>query len=114
MIGMLRHCGSEEDYRQAIGKSREGPVFLLKHSLTCGISTGARNEFQDFAAAEEGVSCWEMAVQEARDLSRLIASETGVRHESPQVLLFRDCRVMWSASHWEITGEKLRTALASS
>ncbi len=111
---MIRHCGSEEDYRRAIGKSREGPVFLLKHSLTCGISSGARGEFQDFAAAEKGVSCWEMAVQEARELSGLIARETGVRHESPQVILFRDGRVAWSASHWEITGETLRAALASS
>ena len=111
---MLRHCGSEEDYRRAIGESSDGPVFLLKHSLTCGISTGARKEFQDFAAAEKSVPCWEMAVQESRDLSRLIADETGVRHESPQVLLYRDGRVAWSASHWEITGENLRSALASS
>jgi hypothetical protein len=31
---MLRHCGSEEDYRRALEESREGPVLFLKHSIT--------------------------------------------------------------------------------
>jgi len=109
---MLKHCATEDDYRRALEESRERPVFFLKHSVTCGVSSGGRSEFVKFAEEEEGVSCWEMVIQEKRELSSLIAEETGVRHESPQAFLFRSGKVVWSASHWEITRENLRAALS--
>jgi bacillithiol system protein YtxJ len=110
---VLKHCGGEEDYRRALRESGEGPVFFLKHSATCGISSGARKEFQRFAADKGEIPCWEMVIQEDRELSTLIAGETGVPHESPQVLLFRNGEAAWSASHWDITGESLKEALRS-
>lgn len=110
---MLKHCATEDDYRRALEESKEGSVFFLKHSVTCGVSSGSRREFRKFAEEEEEVSCWEMVVQEKRELSGLIAEETGVRHESPQAFLFRDGTVVWSASHWEITRENLRAALST-
>jgi len=58
------------------------------------------------------VTCWEMIIQENRELSGLIARETAVRHESPQVLLFRDGRVTWSASHGGVTLEAMTSAVA--
>ena len=73
----------------------------------------ARSELKAYAESEEAVSCWDMVIQESRDLSKLIAEETGIRHESPQVLLFRDGRAAWSASHGTITMEALRAALRS-
>jgi bacillithiol system protein YtxJ len=53
-----------------------------------------------------------MIIQENRELSGLIARETAVRHESPQVLLFRDGRVTWSASHGGVTLEAMTSAVA--
>jgi bacillithiol system protein YtxJ len=53
-----------------------------------------------------------MVIQESRELSGLIAGETAVRHESPQVLLFRDGKVTWSASHGGVTLEAMRSAVA--
>ena len=38
----MEHCRSEEDYRKILETSGERPVFLLKHSLTCGVSAMAR------------------------------------------------------------------------
>jgi len=35
---------------------------------------------------------------------------TGVRHESPQVLLIRDGLAVWHGSHWEITEQALDQA----
>jgi bacillithiol system protein YtxJ len=110
---VLKHCGSEKDYRTALRESGEGPVFFLKHSTTCGISSGARKEFQRFAAEKGDIPCWEMVIQEDRELSILIAGETGIAHESPQVLLFRNGKASWSASHWDITGENLKAALGT-
>lgn len=52
-----------------------------------------------------------LVVQESRDLSALVARETGVRHESPQVILFRGGEVAWSASHGAIDRGSLGAAL---
>jgi len=50
-------------------------------------------------------------VQESRGLSGLVARETGIRHESPQVLLFSSGKVFWSASHGDLGRERLEAAL---
>jgi bacillithiol system protein YtxJ len=52
-----------------------------------------------------------MVVQQNRDLSALIAEETGIRHETPQVILFRRGEAAWSASHGAVTLPAMRKAL---
>ena len=44
-----------------------------------------------------------MDVRAERPLSQLIAARTGVRHESPQIIILRNGAVVWSASHGDIT-----------
>ena len=107
----MEHCRSEEDYRRILETSVRRPVFLLKHSITCGVSAMAREAFQDFEEAADRYECWELTVQASRHVSNLIAEETGVRHESPQVLLFSDRAVGWHVSHGQIRLETLREAL---
>jgi bacillithiol system protein YtxJ len=55
-----------------------------------------------------------MVVQQNRDLSTLIAAETGIRHETPQVILFRKGQAAWSASHGAVTLAAMRAALEGS
>jgi bacillithiol system protein YtxJ len=62
---------------------------------------------------KKSASFREIVVQEARPLSDLVARETGIRHESPQVILFRNGKAVWNASHHGITAENLREALKS-
>jgi len=107
----LEHCATKEDYRELLRSSGQSPVFLLKHSITCGISAMAREDFQGFDEEAGGCECWELTVQSSRDLSNLVARETGIRHESPQVILFRDGTPVWHASHGQIRLENLREAL---
>ena len=59
------------------------------------------------------VSFREIVVQDARSLSGLVARETGIRHESPQVILFLNSEAVWNTSHHGITAESLREALES-
>jgi hypothetical protein len=44
-------------------------------------------------------------------LSRTIEERTGVRHESPQVLVFRSGKVVWNASHLKITRRTVTRAV---
>ena len=41
-----------------------------------------------------------------------VARITGVEHQSPQALWIENGRVVWHASHWDITPEALAEATA--
>lgn len=93
--------------------SREGPVLLFKHSLTCPISATAHGAFRRFLESRrgEGARFALVEVQRARPVSDAIAERTGIRHESPQAILLRDGRAVWNASHWRIDEAALERAL---
>lgn len=88
----------------------ENPFFFMKHSLTCPVSQAAFDEYEKYAGNSE-VSCYYLAVQEARPLSNHIEETFHVKHESPQAILFTKANVAWHASHWKITKKSLATAL---
>ena len=52
-------------------------------------------------------------VVESRPASNHVAALTGVRHESPQLLLFRDGKVLFHRDNWDITDEDLAEGLAA-
>lgn len=79
-----------------IENSTSRPVVIFKHSNSCSISAAAYREMEKV----EGVSILE--VQTAREISRELAVITGIRHESPQVIVLRDRKAVWNASHFEV------------
>jgi bacillithiol system protein YtxJ len=91
-------------------RSRERPVWVFKHSLTCPISGAAWSEYRRFALQEETAICALIEIQHARPVSSALAERTGVRHESPQAILLRDARVAWHASHYDISLTALQRA----
>lgn len=104
---------SEADFRDLLRRSADQPVMLFKHSTRCPISAAAQREFQAFASSAGGVTCARVLVIEQRTLSGFIAEAAGVRHESPQAILLRDGRAVWSASHLAITRDALAKACAA-
>jgi bacillithiol system protein YtxJ len=54
-----------------------------------------------------------LEVQSARDVSRELADVTGVRHETPQVIVLRDGKAVWNASHFEVTADDVLKAVES-
>jgi bacillithiol system protein YtxJ len=91
-----------------------GPVLLFKHSLTCPISFGAFREFERFLAGKlpNGLKIGLIHVQTARPASSRVAELSGIRHESPQALLFDGGEVRWHRSHGQITARSLEDAVA--
>ena len=86
-------------------RSHEGPVLLFKHSNACPISARAYREMQEVNSPVSLV-----VVQKSRDISRAVEERTGVRHETPQALLLRGGRVVWSATHFDITADAVERA----
>jgi len=104
---------STDEIEALFERSRQVPVLVFKHSLTCPISHHAYDEFRRFAAS--GAAGAELAlieIQNARPASAAFAERSGVRHESPQAILLRDGDVAWHASHGAIRQDALAAALA--
>ena len=105
---------THDELDAAVAASAEHPVFVFKHSLICPISTRADVVFGDFvkSRAEGDAEFHRIEIQNARPVSDEVETRTGVRHESPQVLLFVNGDVVWHASHGSITHRALDDALA--
>src|SRR5215211_3804940 len=90
-----------------ITDSNQKPVIVFKHSNACSISSRAYREMEKL----EGVNILE--VQSARDVSRELANRTGIRHETPQVIVLRDGKAVWNASHFDVRAADVAKAVAS-
>ena len=52
-----------------------------------------------------------LEVQSAREISRELANLTGVRHETPQVIILRDGKAVWNASHFDVKASEVLKAV---
>ena len=96
----------KEGLDELISNSNSRPVVIFKHSNSCPISAVAYREMEGL---DGDVSLIE--VQSARDVSLEIASRTGVRHESPQVIILRDGKAVWNASHFDVKARDVAEAV---
>ncbi len=96
--------------RNELDEQLEAESFLLfKHSPTCPISTRARTELEAFLEQDPTLAVGWIHVVVERELSRSIESRFGIRHESPQAILFQRGTPVWNASHSAITRDALRS-----
>ncbi len=97
-----------EELDALIEKSNEQSVLLFKHSTTCPISAGV---YQEISNADADINL--IVVQHARDVSAAIAEKTGIRHESPQALVLKNGKVVYHASHYDVTADEVEKYLNS-
>lgn len=105
-----------DELDRALAESDRRPLLLFEHSRTCGTSAQALDELIEHLdhRPEDAAAAYAMVtVQTHRDVSNAIAARLGVRHHTPQALLIRDGRVVWSATHFRVTAESVARALAS-
>ena len=94
-------------------KQADAPsVLIFKLSPICPTSHYAESNFNRYVgklSENPALQIYSVDVIAARPISRQIASDTGIQHESPQALLIQAGRnVAWNASHGEIDEEALR------
>lgn len=102
-----------EDEQALEAAVRAGTFLLFKHSPICPISTAAFERYERFLADHAEVASGWLHVIRQRPISQAVAAATGVKHESPQALVYRDGAVTWHASHDAITESSLADALAA-
>ena len=92
---------------QLFADSGAAPVVLFQHDPFCPTSARAYREMAQLRGTVHLVN-----VARQHDLARSIATRTGIRHESPQVLVLRGGQAVWSASHSAITADTVGAAVS--
>ena len=104
-----------EQLDQLLTESQDRPLLLFKHSYSCGVSLEALDEIVDHLNQESLDARYAIVtVQTHREVSNAVASRLGVRHQTPQAIVVKGGRAVWSASHFRVNAQEIRKALEAS
>ncbi|MES2590145.1 MAG: bacillithiol system redox-active protein YtxJ [Bacteroidota bacterium] len=85
----------------------ESKIVLFKHSTRCSISSFALRNFEREFDSNSDISCYLVDLISFREVSNAISEKTKVMHQSPQVVFLDNKKVVYSASHEQISAEKI-------
>jgi bacillithiol system protein YtxJ len=88
--------------------SHEQPVVIFKHSTRCSISRMALKQFENEFDLEGSVTPYFLDLLNHRDISNEIATRFDVYHQSPQLLLIKEGKSIYDASHSDIDAVELK------
>lgn len=92
---------SPEQLDDILALSQEKNVYIFKHSSRCGISSVVLNRFEK-QVKEKNETYFHVHIQGNRSLSNRIAEELKIRHESPQLIVLKNAKVLAHGSHYDI------------
>jgi bacillithiol system protein YtxJ len=106
-----KNLTEEKQIAEIVELSHEKPQLIFKHSTRCSISSMAKSRLErDWDL--ENVEPWYLDLIAYRNVSNAVASEFGVHHESPQVVLLINGDATFHASHNSISIAELSKQLA--
>ncbi|MEN9523868.1 MAG: hypothetical protein RL065_2245 [Bacteroidota bacterium] len=95
-----------------ITESFNKPQVLFKHSTRCSISRMALSKTErNWEFTTEQVSPFYLDLLEHRNISNAIANRFIIEHQSPQMLLIKDGKCIFSSTHNEINPLDLKEFL---
>lgn len=87
--------------------SRERSVLIFKHSTRCGISRMTLKRFEAEFDLAEKVTPYLLDLLAYRDVSNAVSFEFDIVHQSPQILLIKDGKCVFAASHEAIDAAQI-------
>ena len=87
-------------------------ALFFKHSPRCEISSMVLRRFES-SWDISNINVFMVNVLSQRDASNELAQQFQIRHESPQVLLVKNGKLLYTASHGDISVADIKVALAS-
>ncbi|ARF12947.1 bacillithiol system redox-active protein YtxJ [Sporosarcina ureae] len=104
----MKRIKTIEEWRTVRESSKEQSVLLFKMSLTCFSSLSAKKELHNLVT---DLPLYVIVVQTDQAVSKAIESDLNVRHESPQLLIVKDQKATWQATHYHIKESLVRDAI---
>ena len=99
---------SEKELQECIAHSAVNPQVIFKHSTRCIISKMVLKNFEDeWAALPDNADVLFLDLLQFRELSNALAEQLHVKHESPQVIVVRNGKAIYHASHDSITTQEV-------
>lgn len=93
---------------EIIDLSTQKSVAIFKHSTRCSVSRMVLKQFENEFDLQDKVVPYFLDLLEHRDISNEIASRFGVQHQSPQLIVIKDGKAIYNASHESIDTLKLK------
>ena len=87
--------------------STEKPVVVFKHSTRCSISRMVLKQFENEFDLQDKIIPYFLDLLEHRDISNAITSRFEVQHQSPQIIVIKEGKAVYTASHESIDVEKI-------
>jgi bacillithiol system protein YtxJ len=95
---------------QAIESSKEKPVAFFKHSTRCGISVQVKTQLEEkWDLDQSELAFYYLDLLQERQISNYIAEQTNVIHQSPQLIIVKDGKVVYNNSHFSIKYEAVES-----
>ena len=89
--------------------SFEKPVAIFKHSTRCSVSRMVLKQFEnEFAIETASMELYFLDLLAHRDVSNAIAQRFDVLHQSPQIIVIKNGKAIYNASHERIAAEDLK------
>lgn len=94
-------------------KQHHGYSVIFKHSTRCAISLMAKKRFElDGDKIPADVPVYYLDLIKYRDLSKQVADDFQVYHESPQMLLIKDGECILDLSHGHVSVEEALSVIS--
>ena len=103
-MNFWKNLETETQWKEIIEQSWQQPVLVFKHSTRCSISVMALDRINRSwkPENENSISAWYLDLLNYREISNQIAADTGVEHQSPQMLLMHKGQCALSETHQAI------------
>jgi bacillithiol system protein YtxJ len=87
--------------------STEKAVLIFKHSTRCSVSRMVLKQFENEFDLQGKIVPYFLDLLQHREISNTIASDYEVQHQSPQVIIIKDGKAVYNASHERIDTKQL-------
>ena len=103
----------EKQIVEIIDLSNSIPVYIFKHSTTCGISAQAKENLElSFKNSDKSFLFYYLDLLKFRSVSNKVAAILNVHHQSPQLILVHDGKVVFTTSHHKIKANTIDESLS--
>lgn len=107
-----KNITTDDDVNKILEASEHKPQIIFKDSVTCGISAFAKERLtdgNDMLTATADFNYLDLLTY--RSVSNYIASHLNVIHQSPQIIVIKDKKVVFRDSHHAIDPKKIQVHL---
>jgi len=103
---------SEAQLTEFLELSKSKPIAIFKHSTRCSLSSMVKSRLErGWNINDNDLDMYYLDLLNNRNVSNKIASIFNVEHQSPQLIVLHQGKVLYHASHGEIDAGTLKESI---